>query len=446
MQPLIMKFGGTSLASDERIHAAAKLIAARQDQHPVIVTSAMSQITNILIATAHAAREKDKKTVTENLTLIQKKHFDVAKEESTRTEIKKLLALLEERCTGIMMLEELSPQNLDVISSLGERLSSWLMTETLKRMGLKAERFDSRELIRTDNQFGEAEVDHQITCRQITEKITPWLREGVIPVITGFIGSTETGETTTLGRGGSDYSASIFGVCLAAKEIQIWTDVNGMMTSDPRLVENARALEKISFQEAAELAYFGAKVLHPKTIQPAVEANIPVRILNTLNPDAKGTTILRTDEISEQTIKAIAFKKRISVINITSSRMLGPYGFLAKIFNTFAEHKVSVDVLATSEVSVSITVEDDSFDDSFIQDLKKFSKVAVIPNQTIICVVGNGLKDDYHVEQKVFDTLAKEKVSTELISKGASQINLTFVVPSKDLEPAVKALHRAFFD
>lgn len=445
MQPIIMKFGGTSLASGERIQNAAQIIASKIDQPPIIVTSAMSQITNLLIATANAAQLQDQETVKANLQTIRDKHFAVAKDPKIRTEIESILKKLEDRCQGILMLEELSAHNLDVISSFGERMSSWLMTEALQAQGLNAQRFDSRELIRTDNQFGSAEVDWKTTTTQIQTALQPIIEQGITPVVTGFIGSTETGETTTLGRGGSDYSASILGVALQATDIQIWTDVDGMMTCDPRLVPTARVLENIDFQEAAELAYFGAKVLHPKTIQPAVEANIPVRILNTMNPQATGTTILETDEISEHSIKAIAFKKRISVINICSSRMLGPHGFLAKIFDTFATHKVSVDVLATSEVSVSVTVEDDSFDDAFIQDLETFSTVTVIPHQTIISVVGNGLKNDYRVEQRVFDTLAQVEIPTELISKGASQINLTFIVRADQAEQAVISLHNTFF-
>jgi aspartate kinase len=445
IQPIIMKFGGTSLANEERIQNAARIIQARADQHPVIVTSAMSQITNTLIASAHAAHDKDEQTVKDNLALIREKHFAIVKDKDIRAEIEKLLKKLEDRCHGIMMVEELSPHTLDVVSSLGERMSSWLMVETLRNLGLKAERFDSRELVRTDGQFGGAEVQWDITCKQITEKVAPLIAQGIIPVVTGFIGSTEDGTTTTLGRGGSDYSASILGVCLGASNIQIWTDVDGMMTSDPRLIENARSLEKISFREAAELAYFGAKVLHPKTIQPAIEANIPVKILNTMKPDGKGTTILNTDEVSEHSIKAIAFKKKITVINICSTRMFGPFGFLAKIFDTFAKHEVSVDVVATTEVSVSITVEDGTFDDSLIQDLEEFSTVSVIPHQSIISVVGNGLKDDYRVEQKVFDALAKEKVPTEIVSKGASQINLTFIVKTDQVEKAVIGLHNTFF-
>ena len=444
-QRIIMKFGGTSLGSAERIQTAARLVAARKAHHPVVVTSAMSQITNLLIATAHAAGSQEKEIVASNLMLIRDKHFQVTENPEIRHEIETLLDKIDQSCQRIMTAKKITPITLDDISSYGERLSSWLMTETLQSLGLKTQRFDSRDLIRTDNQFGNAEVDWPVSIEQIRSALTPIMDQGIIPVVTGFIGSTADGQTTTLGRGGSDYSAAILGIALQASEIQIWTDVDGMMTCDPRLVPSARTLEKISFQEAAELAYFGAKVLHPKTIQPAVEADIPVRILNTMNPKAPGTTILHTNEISPHSIKAIAFKKNISVINICSSRMLGPYGFLAKIFDTFAHHKVSVDVLATSEVSVSLTVEDNAFDNALIEALKTFSNVTVVPHQTLICVVGNGLKNDIRVEQRVFDTLAQINVATELISKGASQINLTFVIRAECAEKAIVSLHNTFF-
>ncbi|MDP2625150.1 MAG: lysine-sensitive aspartokinase 3 [Candidatus Peregrinibacteria bacterium] len=443
--PIIMKFGGTSLGSGERITNAAQIVATRKTQNPVLATSAMSQITNTLIATAEAALTRKESTVRKNLKLIRAQHFTVAKRENTRTEIEKLIQKLEYLCEGILMIGELSPRSLDLISSYGERMSSWLMVEALESIGLKAQRFDSQDLIQTNDSFGNAEVEWKTTTRQIKKALEPAIKKGIIPVVTGYIGSTKNGETTTLGRGGSDYSAAILGVSLNAAEIQIWTDVDGMMTADPRVVSTAKMLPQVSFQEAAELAYFGAKVLHPKTIQPAVESNIPVRILNTMNPKSTGTTIVKSSPTTKNTIKAIASKKNISIINICSTRMFGPFGFLARIFNTFAKHEVSVDVVATSEVSVSVTVEDGSFSKELIRDLEKFSNTKVTRNQTLISVVGNGLKDDYRVEAQVFQALAKAKISNELISKGASQINLTFLVPTKNAERTVKTLHEALF-
>jgi len=441
-----MKFGGTSLKTEDRIQNAAQIVI--KAKHPVVITSAMSQVTNTLISTAEAALSGKTKEVIKNLEWIRDKHFSVAKSSTIRNEIETLLNELEKLYHGISMIGELSPRSLDLVSSFGERLSSWLMVETLENLDQKAQRVDSRELIITDEQFGKAEILWDKTCKNIQKTVAPLIKKGIIPVITGYISATIDGQTTTLGRGGSDYSAAIVGVCLNASEIQIWTDVDGMMTSDPRLVKNARPIPKISFQEASELAHFGARVLHPKTIQPAVDANVSVRILNTLNPEAPGTLIVKENAANmsrSHSIKAIAFKKKISVINICSSRMLGPYGFLAELFQVFATHEVSVDVLATSEVSVSITVEDDSFDDSLIKDLSKIGNATVTPNQTLICVVGNGLKNDYHVDQKVFEILAKEKIATELTSKGASQINLTFIVSNEHADKAIQSLQHAFF-
>lgn len=444
-QPIILKFGGTSLSDGKRIKNAVQRIADQAKRHPVVVTSAMSKVTSKLIETAEAALAKNQKKVTENLAWLRKTHVTVAQSAQIQENISALLGKLEEHCAGIAMVDELTPRSLDAICSFGERLSSWLMVDALRQRGLNAERFNSRDMVQTDEQFGKAEIDWDNTCPQIRQTLVKTIQSGVIPVVTGYIGATDQGQTTTLGRGGSDYSAALLGVCLAAAEIQIWTDVDGMMTADPRVVTEAHALPHISFQEAAELAYFGAKVLHPKTIQPAIDAKIPVKILNTHNPEAPGTTIIRSSAQTENSIKAIAFKKGISVINICSSRMLGPYGFMAKIFQVFADHKIPVDTLATSEVSVSVTIEDDAFTDELIRDLEQFSSTNVVPHQAIICVVGNGLKNDYRVEQNVFNTLAENQITTELISKGASQINLTFIVHSDSAEKTVQCLHDTFF-
>lgn len=446
IQPIILKFGGTSLSDRERIQNVAEIIERQKNDHPVVITSAMSQVTTRLLETAQAALEKNSQQVTENITWLRKTHFTAAQSSQIQEEITRLIAELEEIYTGITMVGELTARSLDQIASFGERLSSWLMVEALEQLGLQAERFDSRALIRTDEKFGSAEIDWEATCPQIQKNLHKAIENNIIPVITGYIGTTETGQTTTFGRGGSDYSASLFGVCLQAREIQIWTDVDGMMTADPRVVANATSLPNISFREAAELAYFGAKVLHPKTIQPAIDNNISVHIRNTQNPENPGTSILQESPQSENSIKAIAFKQGISVINICSSRMLGPYGFMAQIFQTFADHHIPVDTVATSEVSVSVTIEDESFTDELLQDLQKFSNVNVEKDQAIICVVGSGLKSDYRVEQQVFDTLAENEISTELISKGASQINLTFIVPGNQAEKTVQSLHSTFFN
>lgn len=445
-QRIILKFGGTSLGTLERIQRAAQLVTDRRSQNPIVVVSAMTQITNQLIAAANHAAAGEHPECESLLKEIAQRHLTATTNESIKTEIEHLITELKTTYDTIFNAKALTPQALDLVSSFGERLSSWLMLEQLEKLGLCAERFDARHLVVTNENFGEAGIEWMETRERFKTLVSPRLAKGVIPIITGFIGATKNNETTTLGRGGSDYSAAIAGVCLNAKEIQIWTDVDGMMTCDPRLIPHAKPLKKISFREAAELAYFGAKVLHPKTIQPAIEANIPVKILNTMNPSAEGTTIIDDEYTHDSTLQAIAFKKGVSIVNIVSLRMLGPYGFLAKIFDAFARHKVSADVVATSEVSVSITVEDKLLKPELIEELKEFSKVKVQKNQTLLCVVGNGLKNDYRMEAALFATLAEEKIATELISKGASQINLTFIVKEQDADRAITSIHKTFFE
>ena len=267
----------------------------------------------------------------------------------------------------------------------------------------------------------------------------------VVPVITGFIGKTEKGEVTTLGRGGSDYSAAIFGSAIDAEEIQIWTDVDGMMSADPKIVKNARTLEKVSFAEASELAYFGAKVLHPKTILPAVKKNIPVRVLNTFNAEGKGTLILNEVGKNEQIVKSITCKKNIILINVDSKRMLGAYGFLARLFDVFYKYKQSVDVVSTSEVSVSMTTDNENNVGDIASDLKGIADVKVLKNKAVICVVGEGMRNTPGVSGRTFSVLGKNKINIEMISQGASEINITFVVDGKDAENAVKVLHKEYY-
>ena len=268
----------------------------------------------------------------------------------------------------------------------------------------------------------------------------------VVPVITGFIGKTKKGEITTIGRGGSDYTAGIIGVAINADEIQIWTDVDGIMSADPKIVSNAKTLVEVSFAEASELAYFGARVLHPKTIAPAMQKNIPVRVLNTFEPGSKGTIILSKAEKSNQIVKAVSYKKGITLINIGSTRMLGSHGFLARIFNIFEKNSKSIDMIATSEVSVSLTIDNEQNIDTIVRELKKIAKVKVLKNRAIVCIVGEGMKHTQGVSGRTFTALGNKKINIEMISQGASEINITFVVDGKDAEDAVKVLHEEYFE
>jgi aspartate kinase len=273
--------------------------------------------------------------------------------------------------------------------------------------------------------------------------LLPVIDEGAIPVLGGFIGATISGKTTTLGRGGSDYSAAIIGAMLEAREAQIWTDVPGVMTADPRLVPAAKTVPLMSYDEAAELAYFGAKVLHPRTIQPAIELKIPVRVLNSFDPEDGGTTISAHTDAAPQLLKAIAHKKGVTVLRITSGRMVGTWGFLRSLFEVFDRFRTSIDVIATSEASVSMTLDNDENLAAIIRELKRLGEVEVEPNQAVICVVGEGLRATSGMAAKIFAAL--ENINVSMVSHGASSVNLTFVVAEKDMAAAALQLHQMFF-
>ncbi|HLG23764.1 MAG TPA: aspartate kinase, partial [Candidatus Nanoarchaeia archaeon] len=331
---------------------------------------------------------------------------------------------------------------LDLFQSYGERMSSKIISAYLNKCKIKSKAFCSWELgLRTDSDFGNAEP-LESSYHSIKKKIKTL---DLVPVITGFIGKNEDGKITTLGRGGSDYSAAIFGSAIDAGEIQVWTDVDGMMSTDPKLVRAARTIGEVSFSEASELAYFGARVLHPKTMLPAVKKNIPIKILNSFNPKNHGTTILSRSFLSRQPVKAIAFKKNVTLVHIESTRMLGAIGFLARIFYIFDKNRKSVDVVSTSEVSVSITLDNCGSIDHIIKELKEFSNVEISKGKSIICVVGEGIKNSRNLISRTFSSLEKSRVNIEMISQGASKINLTFIVNEKDLEKSVKILHREYF-
>ncbi|HEY6229293.1 MAG TPA: aspartate kinase, partial [Verrucomicrobiae bacterium] len=322
-------------------------------------------------------------------------------------------------------------------------LSSQLLAAVLRGVGLAARHVDARSCIKTDEVYGNA-MPLSDTATATERELLPLVQAAQIPVLGGFIGSTERGVTTTLGRGGSDYTAALVGAALNAREIQIWTDVSGVLTADPRIVPSAKTIPVLSYQEAAELAYFGAKVLHPKTIQPAIERNIAVRVCNSRAPKDQGTLIVSESRATPQTVKAIAHKNGITTVQVTSARMLGAYGFLRKLFEVFDEHKTAVDVVTTSEVSVSLSVDDASSLTELIGDLEKLGTVEVEEDRTIISVVGEGLRSTPGIAARVFSVISDINVS--MISVGASSVNLTFMVDAAHAEEAITRLHRICFE
>ncbi len=437
---IIMKFGGTSLGNAERIANVANIVKSYIKRNPIVVVSAFAGITNALIKLANeSAQEKGEET----LNNIKKVHYEIIE----KLKIEELL--LKNEFDELSILVNKTKSNIDInnkildhFQSFGERMSSKIVAEQLKKIGIKAQAFNSWDLgFLTDSEFGEAEP-LEASYQNLNKNIK---RLQVVPVATGFIGKTQSGEITTLGRGGSDYTAAIIGAAVDADEIQIWTDVDGIMSADPKIVKNAKTLDKVSFAEASELAYFGARVLHPKTILPAMEKNIPVKVLNSFNPKNKGTTIVGRAAKNNQIVKAIAYKKNIILINIESKRMLGAYGFLAGIFDIFNQNRKSVDVVSTSEISVSLTIDNDRNIENIVRKLKDISNVEVIKSKAIICVVGEGMKHTHGIAGRTFSALGRNKINIEMISQGASEINITFIVDGKDAEKSIKVLHDEYF-
>jgi aspartate kinase len=317
-----------------------------------------------------------------------------------------------------------------------------MIAEAFRSRGIKAELVDSRDFIITDDHFTRASPDMPEIDGRARAELQPIINSGRVPVAQGFIGSTHDGVTTTIGRGGSDYSAALIGAALGAEAIEIWTDVDGLMTADPRVVHDARRIRVISFAEASELSYFGAKVLHPSTVLPAIERGIPVHIYNTHNPSCEGTQIVGTPHPSRNLIKSIAFKRGVTIVNVSSTRMLMAYGFLRTIFEVFDRHQTSVDVVTTSEVSVSMTLDNTDRLDAIKSDLSGIGGVTVERDKAIICVVGDNLKFTPGVAARLFQAI--ESTNVNMISQGASEINLTFVIDEAEADRVVRRLHDVF--
>jgi aspartate kinase len=349
---------------------------------------------------------------------------------------------LTELVKGLAVLGELTPRSIDAISSYGERLSSYIVSLAFRHFGMETAHVDARRVIVTDDRHTQAAPLYPETYAKLHDAIPP-LAAGKIVVMGGFIAATAHGVTTTLGRGGSDFTASIVGAGIGAKEIQIWTDVDGMLTADPTILQGGHRVKAISFAEAAELAYFGAKVLHPATVVPAMDHNIPVLILNSRRPQVAGTRIVAEAVACSNPVKSIACKRRIALVNIHSTRMLMAHGFLKRIFEVFDRHETPVDMVATSEVSVSLTIDNPDRLAAICHELRAFSEVAIEENQAIVCLVGDNLRFTPGVAARVFR--AVEPVNVRMISQGASLLNLSFVVAEADLKLAVAALHEEFF-
>lgn len=448
--PTVMKFGGTSVADAHAFENVARIVALQSSAAPVVVVSAMGGVTDVLLAATVAAGEGRAVDAIASLEQTFRRHRQTA-EQLLKPEAAQAFAQhVDKAATQIDELLRISADDplrrrstQDAILSFGEMLSSELLAALLLQRGLKAQHVDARRCIVTDNQHTCALPLMPETLFKANETLTPAIESGFIPVLGGFIASTQEGTTTTLGRGGSDYTAALIGAALTADEIQIWTDVTGVLTADPRVVPEAQTVERLSYAEASELAYFGAKVLHPKTIQPAIEGSIPVRICNSRAPEQIGTLVGPQTETTTRTIKAIAHKGGVTTVQITSARMLGAYGFLRALFEVFERHRTVVDVVATSEVSVSLSLDDDSALPVIVQELERLGTVRVETNCAIVCVVGEGLRGTPGIAARVFSAISD--INVTLISQGASSINFTFAIEEEFAQEAVRRLHTEFF-
>ncbi|PYQ71558.1 MAG: lysine-sensitive aspartokinase 3 [Acidobacteria bacterium] len=451
-----MKFGGTSVADPEAIKRLIGIVRHQLesqkggDDAPVVVVSALAKVTDQLVQVARLAEDGEADRAADALRALLDRHVAVASAVTSesraetvakvRQEFEELIGLVH----ALAVLREVSPRSLDAVLAAGEVVSSRIVAAAIADHRIESVWVDARGVIVTDSEYNAAVPDMLETADRTRDRVAPHASRCRVAVLGGFIGSTSNGVTTTLGRGGSDYSAAIFGACLGVDEIQIWTDVDGMLTADPRIVPQPRVVPQLSFAEASELAYFGAKVLHPSTILPAVDRNIPVRILNARRPDQPGTRITADGGAADGQLTAIACKRDVTVVDITSTRMLMAHGFLRRLFEVFERFKTPVDVVTTSEVSVSVTVDDARRLDAIVDNLRNFAQVNCEREMAIICAVGENLRTDPTLFGRAVTAL--DRVPLRLVSQAASRRNITFVLRDGDVPHAMTRLHQQFFE
>jgi aspartate kinase len=453
MSLVVMKFGGTSVEDPAAIGRTAAIVAGRvsMGKQPVVVVSAMAKVTDQLISAARAASTGDRTGALAISSRLRSRHLDTAcalvknpaeAAALTRVVDEKFNAL-DEVLRGLAAILELTPRISDLIVSYGERISSRIVAAAFREQGINAAHVDAREIIITDSQFQKAIPQDSAIERRAHEKLLPLTAEDKVPVMGGFIASNEAGLTTTLGRGGSDFTGALVGGAVSAEAIEIWTDVDGIMTADPRICPDALRVKVISFEEAAELAYFGAKVLHPATILPAVKKNIPVLVLNSRNASCEGTRIISLAPHCQTPFKSISVKKKLSIIDVVASRMLMTHGYLRQIFEIFDKHQCPVDMVSTSEVSVSVTVDSNDKLPAIVSDLEKLADVKLEGKKALVCMVGEDIRGQNGIAAQVFN--AVRHVNVRMISQGASEINMSFMIEEDDADEALRSLHAAFF-
>lgn len=450
---VVMKFGGTSVEDATAMRRTAGIVGGRvaRGMKAVVVVSAMAKVTDLLLAAAAAAGLGDKTGALALSSRLRTRHIDTAAAlvtaEDRRAALQKVLHgefdSLDDLLRGIAAVGELTPRTSDLVVSFGERMSSRMMAEALVESGVRGMHLDARSCIITDAHYGKAAPIESAIEAKLREFVLPMVEVGETPVMGGFIGATVEGITTTLGRGGSDYTAALVGGGMHAAAIEIWTDVNGIMTTDPRICPAALRVKTISFEEAAELAYFGAKVLHPATILPAVQKSIPVWVLNSRNPDNEGTKITAMAAKCASPFKSIAAKKKLTIIDVVASRMLMSHGYLKAVFDVFDKYECAIDMVSTSEVSISLTVDSNQRLPEICAELGKIADVKYEGRKALVCLVGEDIRGHNGIAGRVFSAI--RHVNVRMISQGASEINMSFMIDEEDVEEAVRSLHAEFF-
>ncbi|XP_042473239.1 aspartokinase 1, chloroplastic-like [Zingiber officinale] len=456
---VVMKFGGSSVASSERMKEIAGLILSFPEERPVIVLSAMGKTTNNLLLAGEKAVCCGVSKVSElrEFLHVQELHLKTVDELGLdKSVISGFLIQLEQLLKGIAIMKELTPRTRDYLVSFGECMSTRIFAAYLNKMGIKARQYDAFDIgfITTDD-FTNADI-LEATYPAVAKRLHgDWAIDPSIPIVTGFLGKGwKSGAVTTLGRGGSDLTATAIGKALGLREIQVWKDVDGVLTCDPNICPNAKPVPHLTFEEAAELAYFGAQVLHPQSMRPAREGDIPVRVKNSYNSQAPGTVITKARDMSKAVLTSIVLKSNVTMLDIVSTQMLGQYGFLAKVFSIFEDLEISVDCVATSEVSISLTLDPSKLWsreliqqelDHVIEELEKIAVVRLLQHRSIISLIGNVQRSSLVLE-KAFNVLRKNGINVQMISQGASKVNISLVVHDNEAKQCTEALHLAFFE
>lgn len=449
---IVMKFGGSSIDSAEAVRNVADIVESKLERRPILVLSACGDTTDHLEQAIDIALTGDTGTAVEKLEEISEYHrhlveslgFDDEWREEYIQKTDQFYEDLRILITGASMLHDIAKKSIDRILSFGERFSTTLFYCYLSSRGIQTKLMDSRRFIKTTGEHTAAKPLLEESNSYIKENLHPAVKTGILPIVQGFVGSSQDGEVTTLGRGGSDYTASIIGAALEVDDIEIWSDVDGILTADPTIIPNAKVVDRMSFREASELAYFGARVLHPDTILPAVERDIPIHIYNSRNTNSTGSLIRAEFSNNDHpVVKSIAYKEAINVLNITSTRMFQAHDFLRKVFEVLDRHGMVADLVSTSEVSISIAFHRQTGYHAVMEELGKFATVALEREKAIVCLVGEKMRARKGLLSKIFQTL--DEVRVNMIAQGASEVNLSFVIDEQDIERVVKQLHGVFF-